>query len=318
VGRDFPVFLHPQSNEEHALARTERKQGAGHQGFAVHASPEVTLEEDLLRRDLTINAIAQREDGELIDPYGGVADLHARVLRHVSPAFEEDPLRVFRVARFAARFAPLGFRVADETLALMARMAASGELATLSAERVWAELAKVLEVRGGAVFVDVLRRTGALEPWLVEWTTREPAADLLDASGPDDWTLARRFALFCAALPEADAVLAGRRLKAPKPCQELARLCCAEGAALARWRQLPPPELLDLLQRCDALRRQDRFAALCEVRVALGDHECADAPALAGRLARLPLALPSGGVGSADIAAQVRRQRIAALTEWPR
>src|SRR5690606_31911340 len=144
VGADFPVFLHPQSGEEYALARTERKSGRGYGGFTFYASPEVTLEEDLIRRDLTINAIAEDAEGRLIDPYGGQHDLALRLLRHVSPAFAEDPLRVLRVARFAARYAPLGFRVAEETLALMSEIAASGELAELTAERVWKEIARAL------------------------------------------------------------------------------------------------------------------------------------------------------------------------------
>jgi tRNA nucleotidyltransferase (CCA-adding enzyme) len=142
VGRDFPVFLHPDTHEEYALARTERKAGHGYTGFEVHASPEVTLEEDLARRDLTLNAMAETPEGELIDPYGGLADLEARRLRHVSPAFVEDPLRVLRTARFLARYAGLGFTIAEETRALMAELAASGELAHLVAERVWTETEK--------------------------------------------------------------------------------------------------------------------------------------------------------------------------------
>ncbi|MDO9317425.1 MAG: multifunctional CCA addition/repair protein [Gammaproteobacteria bacterium] len=168
VGRDFPVFLHPQTKAEYALARTERKTGPGYTGFAFNASASVTLEEDLLRRDLTINAIAQDEHDNLIDPYHGQADLEQRVLRHVSPAFSEDPLRVLRVARFAARFAHLGFRVADETLALMTRMSASGELDHLVAERVWQEMDKALRERSPAVFFRTLRACGALAAILPE------------------------------------------------------------------------------------------------------------------------------------------------------
>ena len=144
VGADFPVFLHPQSGEEYALARTERKSGRGYGGFTFHASPEVTLEEDLIRRDLTINAIAEDQQGNLIDPYGGQRDLQARQLRHVSPAFAEDPLRVLRVARFAARYAPLGFSVAPETLELMHQLAESGELDALTPERSWKEISRAL------------------------------------------------------------------------------------------------------------------------------------------------------------------------------
>ncbi|MFH8135370.1 multifunctional CCA addition/repair protein [Pantoea osteomyelitidis] len=162
VGRDFPVFLHPKSREEYALARTERKSGSGYTGFVTWSSPDVTLEQDLQRRDLTINAIARSTDGKLIDPYHGQRDIEARLLRHVSPAFEEDPLRVLRVARFAARFAHLNFRVADETQALMRDMAQSGELAHLTPERVWKETEKALESPNPQVYFQVLRDCGAL------------------------------------------------------------------------------------------------------------------------------------------------------------
>ncbi|HCW97995.1 MAG TPA: multifunctional CCA tRNA nucleotidyl transferase/2'3'-cyclic phosphodiesterase/2'nucleotidase/phosphatase, partial [Pantoea sp.] len=162
VGRDFPVFLHPKSREEYALARTERKSGNGYTGFVTWSAPDVTLEQDLQRRDLTINAIAQTESGELIDPFHGQRDLQARLLRHVSDAFNEDPLRVLRVARFAARFAHLNFRIAEETQALMRQMAESGELGHLTAERVWKETEKALTSRNPQVYFQVLRDCGAL------------------------------------------------------------------------------------------------------------------------------------------------------------
>lgn len=168
VGRDFPVFLHPQTKEEHALARTERKTGPGYTGFAFNADPSVTLEEDLERRDLTINAIAQDSDDNLIDPYGGVKDIEERVLRHVSAAFTEDPLRVLRVARFAARFSPLGFRIAEETLALMQQLSRSGELQHLVAERVWQEMEKALHTAAPAEFFLCLRACDALQIILPE------------------------------------------------------------------------------------------------------------------------------------------------------
>ncbi len=161
VGKDFPVFLHPQTHEEYALARTERKVAPGHRGFVVHASPDVTLEEDLRRRDLTINAMAVDEEGRLIDPYGGRADLERRLLRHVSPAFAEDPLRILRVARFAARYAHLGFQVADETMELMRQMVDAGEVDALTPERVWQELVKALGERRPSEFFRVLRACGA-------------------------------------------------------------------------------------------------------------------------------------------------------------
>ena len=175
VGQDFPVFLHPTSGEEYALARTERKSGVGYGGFVFHTSPDVTLEEDLIRRDLTVNAMAQAEDGQIIDPYGGQQDLDNKLLRHVSPAFAEDPLRVLRVARFAARYARLGFRVADDTMALMRQLSESGELKTLTAERSWMEISRALMEPNPEVFIQVLRDCGALAellPEVVIWVTQ--------------------------------------------------------------------------------------------------------------------------------------------------
>lgn len=167
IGKDFPVFIHPKTKAEYALARTERKSGMGYKGFEIHASSDVTLEEDLRRRDITINAMAESDEG-LVDPYGGVEDLEAKVLRHVSPHFKEDPLRVLRVARFAARFAHLGFNVAPETLAMMREMAQSGELSDLVAERVWQEISRALSEKSPAVFFDILRKCGALAVILPE------------------------------------------------------------------------------------------------------------------------------------------------------
>jgi len=168
VGKDFPVFLHPQSKEEYALARTERKSGKGYTGFTVHADKDVTLEEDLLRRDLTINALAETDDGHIIDPYGGQKDLAAKTLRHVSPAFAEDPLRVLRVARFAARFHHLGFTIADETMQLMAEITASGEISELVSERVWTEFGNALKEQSPRIFIQVLRDCKALTVLLPE------------------------------------------------------------------------------------------------------------------------------------------------------
>lgn len=163
VGRDFPVFLHPQSREEYALARTERKSGSGYTGFTCYAAPDVTLEQDLLRRDLTVNALAQDENGTIIDPFNGQQDLRQRILRHVSPAFNEDPLRVLRVARFAARYAHLSFRIADETMTLMRDMTEAGELAHLTPERAWKETESALRTRNPQVYFQVLRDCGALK-----------------------------------------------------------------------------------------------------------------------------------------------------------
>jgi tRNA nucleotidyltransferase (CCA-adding enzyme) len=168
VGRDFPVFLHPKTKEEYALARTERKTAAGYKGFAVHTSPDVTLEDDLIRRDLTINAIAMDEDGKYIDPYGGIADIENRILRHVSDAFLEDPVRILRIARFQARYAHLGFSIAEETMELMKEMVAAGEVDALVAERVWQEMNKALAERTPVAFITALRDCGALQKILPE------------------------------------------------------------------------------------------------------------------------------------------------------
>ncbi|MFT5929924.1 MAG: tRNA nucleotidyltransferase (CCA-adding enzyme) [Oceanospirillaceae bacterium] len=179
VGKDFPVFLHPISKQEYALARTERKAGQGHKGFAVHATPDVTLEDDLLRRDLTINAIAQAPNGQLIDPYGGQKDIQAKLLRHVSEAFSEDPLRVLRVARFAAHLHHLGFSIASKTKALLGTITCSGELATLAKERLWQETHKALNSRSPWVYFEVLEACGALQelmPALAELLNRRPQA----------------------------------------------------------------------------------------------------------------------------------------------
>ena len=162
VGKDFPVFLNPKTKEEYALARTERKSSAGYTGFICDFSPTITLEQDLIRRDLTINAMAQSEDGEIIDPYGGKQDLENRILRHISPAFSEDPLRVLRVARFAARYHSLGFKIASETLSLMAELAQSEELQHLTAERVWLETEKALNEKNPEIYFETLHKTGAL------------------------------------------------------------------------------------------------------------------------------------------------------------
>ena len=179
VGKDFPVFLHPQTKEEHALARTERKTAAGYKGFEVHASPDVSLEEDLVRRDLTINAIARDEEGELIDPFHGVEDINNKVLRHVSGAFAEDPVRILRIARFMARYAHLGFNIADETFTLMKNMVSAGEVDALVAERVWQEMQKALTEKTPGAFFETLRQCGALERILPEldrlWGIPQPA-----------------------------------------------------------------------------------------------------------------------------------------------
>jgi tRNA nucleotidyltransferase (CCA-adding enzyme) len=252
VGKDFPVFLHPQTHEEYALARTERKSGRGYKGFTVHAAPDVTLEEDLRRRDLTINAMAKAEDGALIDPFGGKRDLENRVLRHVSEAFAEDPVRILRVARFAARF---GFDVAPETMALMKRMVDSGETDYLVPERVWQEFSKGLMEREPERMFAVLEVCGLRRKLLPE--LRERAS----LSG----SLAVRFARLCWPLQEPEVEALCTRLKVPSEIRELALLACRNRVALRASRLASPEALYELLKRADAFRRPERFEELLEV-----------------------------------------------------
>ena len=342
VGRDFPVFLHPQTHEEYALARTERKSGHGYQGFTVYTSPDVTLEEDLARRDLTINAIAAPADWTgaeaVFDPYHGVADLHAKVLRHVTEAFAEDPVRILRVARFAARFTD--FSVAPETMALMQAMVQAGEVAHLVPERVWQEISRGLMQAQPERMFAVLRACGALAVLLPEldrlWGVPEradyhPEVDtgvhtmlVLGQAVQQQAPLAVRWACLVHDLGKgttpADVLprhigheqrgaklvrQVGERWRVPKECTELAELVAAEHGNIHRSLDLSPAAVLRLLQRCDALRKPERFglalwACECDARGRWG-FEAAAYPQR-GRLAQaLAVAL---GVATGPIAAQ--------------
>jgi tRNA nucleotidyltransferase (CCA-adding enzyme) len=276
VGRDFPVFLHPGSGEEYALARTERKSGHGYTGFVVHAAADVSLEQDLQRRDLTINAMARGSDGVLIDPFGGQADIDARLLRHVSPAFREDPLRVLRVARFAARFDPLGFRVAPETLALMQEISASGELSHLVPERVWQEWHLALQTAAPATFLQVLRDCGALQPLFPEldalWSDPEAGLARLTCASSLSDAAEVRFAALLLASPAADAIRPlCKRLRVPNAFRDLALLCSQHHARCSSALTQGPEALLATLEALDALRRPERFGQsllACEAALA--------------------------------------------------
>ncbi|MGV6817899.1 MAG: multifunctional CCA addition/repair protein [Thiotrichales bacterium] len=297
VGKDFPVFIHPETGEEYALARTERKTGPGYHGFEFHASPEVTLEQDLMRRDLTVNALARDDQGEIIDYYGGLNDLKARKLRHVSPAFAEDPVRILRTARFAARYADLGFEVADQTLALMRQMVEGGEADALVPERVWQELIKALAEPRPSVFFEVLRSCGALrvifpeidrlfgipQPpqyhpeidtgvhvMMVVDKAAEKTSDLLvrfsalthdlgkGTSDPSMLPSHRGHEERGEALVEAMCV----RLKAPKAYREMAKLVAKYHLHIHRAEILKPQTLLRLFESLDAFRRPERFASM--------------------------------------------------------
>jgi tRNA nucleotidyltransferase (CCA-adding enzyme) len=357
VGRDFPVFLHPRTHEEYALARTERKTAPGYTGFAFHAAPGVTLEQDLIRRDLTINAIAKDASGAIIDPHDGRADISARVLRHVSPAFAEDPVRILRVARFAARFAD--FSIAPETLTLMRDMTAAGEVDALVAERVWQELARGLMEGKPSRMFDVLRECGALARLLPEldalWGVPQradyhPEIDtgvhvmmVIDMAAQLGAPLPARFAALTHDLGKArtpadilprhhgheaksvalvDAIC--ERLRVPTDCRDVARLAARFHGDMHRVAELRPETKLTLLERCDALRRPERFAMIllaCEAdyrgRLGWEGRDYAQAEAWREALAAVR-AVDAGAIARAaadppDIARDIGRARIEAI-----
>jgi tRNA nucleotidyltransferase (CCA-adding enzyme) len=327
VGKDFPVFLHPETGEEYALARTERKHGRGYHGFEFFASPEVTLEEDLARRDLTINAMARAADGALVDPFGGARDLAAGVLRHVSPAFAEDPLRVLRVARFAARF---DFAVAPATEALMRELVAAGELAELAPERVWQELATGLMEARPSRMLAVLRDCGALAELLPEvdalygvpqppgphpeFDTGVHVALALDFAASRGVALPARYAVLAHDLGKATSPRAAwprhhghersglraaermsARLRVPLACRDAARLAARFHGVVHRAAELRPATLLDLLTAADALRRPERLETLLEACAADACSRPGTAPGFApARLLREALAVVKG------------------------
>jgi tRNA nucleotidyltransferase (CCA-adding enzyme) len=262
VGREFPVFLHPQTHEEYALARVERKTGPGYRGFETRFSPEVTLEQDLERRDLTINAMARAADGTLIDPYGGRRDLEQRLLRHVSPAFVEDPVRVLRVARFAARLAQLGFTLAPETLALMRRMVESGEINSLVAERVWRELQRALGEANPELFFEVLQDCGALALLLPELAWNPVQRQALQRAAQLSADPGVRFAALLADTSAVAITALCARLRVPNDYRELALLTARLHRRIADAARLDAAGVLELLEAADAFRRPDRFEQL--------------------------------------------------------
>lgn len=271
VGKDFPVFIHPDSGEEYALARTERKSGKGYTGFLYHASPDVTLEEDLIRRDLTINAMAMADDGTIIDPYNGQQDLQLKRLRHVSPAFSEDPLRVLRVARFLARYAPLGFQIAPETLSLMQQLSHSDELQHLSTERVWQEFQRALSESAPQQFLCTLMQTDALAVLFPELLPAAQDSNTLSqvsqASDPRvrfAILLRRSFAATPAEQRSQKVKLFCDQRRAPNAFRDLALQFCNHADQLCHFNQLNAIQRLELVKNLDLLRRSEHLSLLLQ------------------------------------------------------
>ncbi len=329
VGKDFPVFLHPKTREEYALARTERKTARGYKGFQVYAAPDVTLEQDLSRRDLTINAIARDAQGRIIDPYGGAADLKRGVLRHVSPAFAEDPVRILRVARFAARF---GFKVAPATLRLMRAMVKAGEADALVAERVWQELAVGLMEASPSKMFAQLRSCGALARVLPElaaaWASRAQYARsqrALDCAAAQGHTLEVRYAvLACAvsglAAPERELRHMSARLRAPADARDLALLALRHRDQIDIGAKLEPEAVVSLLQACDAWRRPARFEQLLQAAENCSASQARPYTASPRLLAalRAARAVDAGAIAAREsevhkIAVRLRAARVAAV-----
>ncbi|OTA19892.1 multifunctional tRNA nucleotidyl transferase [Xenorhabdus beddingii] len=343
VGKDFPVFLHPKTHEEYALARTERKSGQGYTGFTCYAAPDVTLEEDLLRRDLTINAMAQTPEGELVDPYHGAHDLKNRTLRHVSTAFSEDPLRVLRLARFAARFAHLGFSIAPETQTLITEMVAGGELSSLTPERVWRETEKALASQSPQVYFQVLRDCGALavlfpeidnvfgvqlqEETHLRLDTGLHSLHVLQISARLIEETDIRFASLCSHIGIMSVKKMCERLRIPNSARDLAAIVTQYHRWVHTAEQLSPETLLTLFNAIDAWRKPQRIEQL--IICSEADHR--------GYTGSETLSYPQGhylrevftiasqvsvqeviarGFQSADIRTELERQRHIAIENW--
>lgn len=349
VGKDFPVFLHPQTHEEYALARTERKTAKGYKGFVVHASPEVTLEEDLARRDLTINAIAKDDAGKLIDPFHGQADIQSKILRHISDAFAEDPVRILRAARFAARFSD--FTVAPETMALMKQMVAVGEVDALVPERVWQELSKGLMEDKPSRMFEVLRACGALQKIMPEldrlWGVPQPPQHhpevdtgvhvmmVIDYAAKQKFSLPVRFAALTHDLGKgttpADILPRhiaheersvgllkelSKRLRVPNDCRDLAHIVAKFHGKLHQAPQMKESTLLDFLMQLDAIRQPDRFqdflrACEADSRGRTGFEECATPAAdLMQKVLKAALSVDAGTVAKLHTDSEKIRQAI--------
>lgn len=313
VGKQFPVFLHPQTKEEYALARKERKQGIGYTGFICDFSPDIRLEEDLERRDLTINAIAKHEDGSLIDPYNGQADIEQRIIRHVSDAFTEDPLRVLRVARFMARFAEFGFTIAPETLALMQRISASGELETLTPERVWRETEKALQCQHADIYFDVLQQANALAPLfpkLVYLFDRNH--DTWDSN--KEWDKHSRWSLICSQTPLDDLQALNTHLRAPN------QFCWFSEQTRTVLENMPLPanatQWEQWLTSVAALKKPQPYEKLTQVLSFVTDTDQKNWIALRSSIAKINAqTFIKQGISGAELGKALKEARVEVLTE---
>lgn len=316
VGKDFPVFLHPQTQEEYALARTERKTAPGYHGFVFHTSPDVKLEDDLVRRDLTINAMARAEDGSIIDPYGGRQDLQDRIFRHVSDAFAEDPVRILRLARFAARFPD--FRVADSTNALMRRMVGEGEVDALVPERVWQELSRGLMEQQPSRMFAVLDDCGALARILPELEGAAHTMAVIDSSAGQGLALPVRFAVLMHELGNAPIAELCKRLRVPTDCRDLALMTVRELATVGRAPALDAEATISLFERSDAFRKPERFAQMLQAAACAAPGQESQAPRLLKAL-EAARAVNAGEIAGrfaenkAGIPAAVHAARVAAV-----
>lgn len=318
VGKDFPVFLHPQTNEEYALARTERKTGRGYHGFHFYCDPDVTLEQDLARRDLTINAMAEDETGELIDPYGGQRDLEQKILRHISPAFAEDPLRIFRVSRFAARYHHLGFRIAPETLDLMREIVDAGEVEHLTNERIWKETERALHEQSPEIYFHTLLHCGALQRLAPEIRSDTWALTELEHCSTQFKQPLVRCAVLCNRFTPDEVQALCVRICVPNDYRELMQLTTTQ---LSTLKESDTPEAaFAIIEQSDALRRPQRFELLLDVATALQTSEATikrmhDAYKAAAAITARPLL--ARGFSGKKLGEQMRQERLAAIRrEW--
>lgn len=327
VGKDFPVFLHPQTKEEFALARTERKSGHGYTGFTFHAAPDVCLEDDLVRRDLTINAIAEDSDGNLIDPCNGQQDIQNKILRHVSVAFQEDPLRILRVARFYARLKPLGFTIASETMTLMTQMVSSDEASYLVAERVWQETHRALMEASPEAFFESLQQCGALGvvmPELHHLLQQNNNLPLLLEAAQAGASDVIRFGCLWAGNPKqaADLKAMAKRMRLPVPFAEMAQLVMEHSSKIQTvFNPLSAEALMELFEQTDALRRPERFADLLECSRIIScnsfssDQKKLTCQLLQECLAMNARAIVAQGFKGKEVGKQLRAARLKKLNE---